>query len=464
MSAWILAATLKGIFGYLLVAGADAMAARFMRAAPRRLWWVLIPLAFLLPVRIPVSLPAAYFPTDTVSTSSPTTPLSALSHEAGTAVFAISHPSPSLAPWLFYLWLAGASLSGLAVIVPTVRVHRAWSHARLSTDSRLLNLLEDAKARAGVTAPIGLVVSDALPAPALLGWLRPRILLPRLIAENAPPAELQAILLHELAHFRTLDIPLNWLFVLARTVHWFNPFAWLAASAWARFREEAADETAIGWLRAPDPADYGEVLLKTLAQCSGGATPFGALAIGESLSNLKRRMHMIRTYPTKSRRTGLAAVVTILLAVLVITVPATAQDDEAATAKKDAAAAMQTWLADLDAGDYAKCWHESAQDAQKAVTLEQWSTALNGARTPVGKLLSRKQVSILYQTVVPHGTTITHTHMVIAQFDSSFENLKYAVETVAFEKEADGTCETPVTISSREVDRFLRASRVRATE
>ena len=28
---------------------------------------------------------------------------------------------------------------------------------------------------------------------------------------------------------------------------------------------------------------------------------------------------------------------------------------------------------------------------------------------------------------------------VIAQFDSSFENMKYARETVTFEKEADGT-------------------------
>ena len=60
-------------------------------------------------------------------------------------------------------------------------------------------------------------------------------------------------------------------------------------------------------------------------------------------------------------------------------------------------------------------------------------------RTPLGKLLDRKLASALRQTEIPHGTQTIKGDWVIAQFDSSFENLKAARETVTFEKEADGS-------------------------
>jgi beta-lactamase regulating signal transducer with metallopeptidase domain len=435
---WLLTATLKGSLVFLLVAGANRVASHWMRARWRRLWWLLVPLAFLCPVQIPSSFPVP------AGKSVPLAILAshaeAAAHDLLVAAADVSHPSARLAPWLLFVWLGGAAVSGLGVVVPTWRAHRAWSGLRVSTDPRLLNLLEDAKAEAGVTAPIGLIVSDALAAPALLGWLRPRLLLPRAPAENASCLELQAIFLHELAHFRALDIPLNWLFVLARALHWFNPLAYAANALWARFREEAADEAAIGWLKESDARGYGEILLKTLGQCSGGAVPMGALAIGESLVTLKRRMLMIRTYPSKSGRAALAGVVAVLLVASTALLPVLAQND-AEAAKKDAAAAMETWLAEIDAGSYAQSWSDSAKSFQGAITSDKWVSALHTVREPLGKLVSRNLDSSLYQTEIPHvgNTPEMKGPFVIAQFDASFENLKYAVETVTFQQGDDGT-------------------------
>jgi beta-lactamase regulating signal transducer with metallopeptidase domain len=436
VSDWLLTATLKGSLVFLLVAGADRVASKFMWAASRRPWWLLVTVAFLLPASFLRAWTGARHAGHAVNLlfHTPAPVRTAYVHLGATFHQIVPHA----APYFFYVWVAGALASGLSVLVPTWRAHRAWSGLRFSTDSRLLNLLENAKAQAGVTAPIGLVVSEKVPAPALLGWLRPRLLLPRALAETGSTLELRAVLLHELAHFRTLDIPVNWLFILVRTLHWFNPLAHLANAAWARFREEAADENAICWLNEPDSRGYGEVLLKTLRQCSGGA-PFGALAIGESLNQLKRRMLMIRLYPARLRWNAPAWLATVLFAAILGWLPTVSAQEDTASAKKDATDAMLPWLAEMDSGDYAKSWSDASSSFQKAVSSDQWVSMSQAVRTPLGKLISREQVSALYDESIPGpGGKVVPGPFVIAQFKTSFENMKYAVETVSFDK-IDGT-------------------------
>jgi hypothetical protein len=141
----------------------------------------------------------------------------------------------------------------------------------------------------------------------------------------------------------------------------------------------------------------------------------------------------------KSSRSWITSAFVLTLSALLALSPALADDDAQAAAKKEAVAATQTWLGDIDAGNYAKSWNDSAKSFQKAVTSDKWVTALNGVRTPLGKSIERKLASAAYQTVVPKpGVDMVKRDFVIAQFDSSFENMKYARETVTFEKEADG--------------------------
>ena len=136
----------------------------------------------------------------------------------------------------------------------------------------------------------------------------------------------------------------------------------------------------------------------------------------------------------------MASIAVILtLGALMALSPVLADDDAQTAAKNEAGVAMQTWLAEIDASDYAKSWNDSAKSFQKALTSDQWVAALNGVRTPLGKSIERKLVSAACQTVVPKpGAGTVKGDFVIAQFDSSFENMKYARETVTFEKEADG--------------------------
>jgi len=433
--------SVRGSLVLLAALMADQVWAGKMSARWRRVWWLLVPVAFLLPVSLRPSLPKFDLGMNGIYSSPISHVTTPIDHHFDIMAPILLPPGPlvgTTASWIGLVWLAGVVASTLLVVIPTWKVQQQWSRMRLSTDPALLNLLEDAKVTAGVTAPIGLIVTDQIAAPALLGWLRPRILLPTLLTTGSSN-ELRAVFLHELAHFKLLDIPLNWLFAAVRVIHWFNPLAWLASAAWTRFREEAADENAIRWMQEPTGTAYGEILLKTLGRCPGGPAPYEALAIRESIETLKRRMLMMRKDHSKSSRGWMASVVILTLGALMALSPTLAGEEDQEAAKKEAVAAIQTWLGEFDAGNYAKTWSDASKRFQKAVTSDQWVTLSNNVRAPLGKVVERNLASAAYQSGIlsadPNADKGTY---VIAQFDTSFKNLKYARETVTVEKEADG--------------------------
>jgi len=122
--------------------------------------------------------------------------------------------------------------------------------------------------------------------------------------------------------------------------------------------------------------------------------------------------------------------------------PVSAEDAVEAAAKKEtnvAVQAMESWLGIIDKGDYIKSWDEAAQSFKKGVTSEKWTEMAKGVRAPLGKMIVRSSNGAIYQTGLLSATGIRQGQYVIAQFDTTFENLKSARETVTFEKEADGT-------------------------
>ncbi|MDR0353640.1 MAG: DUF4019 domain-containing protein [Opitutaceae bacterium] len=434
--------TLRGAFLSAVVWLLETALRPRMRAGGRRFWWMLVPMGFLLPAGFAVSVPvarplfaaagrAAEFLHNPGAFLMATPPASQRFAEAG--VF--SRPDVLVTG----IWLFGVVLYLGIVVVRTVAASRRWARLRLCTDAALLDLLEDCKVCAGVTAPIGLVVSESISAPALLGWLRPRILLPASLASALPPENLRVLFLHELAHFRAFDIPLHWLHTLARAVHWFNPLAHLSARRWLRFREEAADERVIGWLQEPGRADaYSETLLRVLKPGHSFPVSLGALALGESTKNLKQRMIMITNYTQRTPHSVLAVLVALILATGSSFLPARGQpsDEEPAS---PAIPAMKDWLAGIDAGQYAQSWDAAATFFKMTISREKWETALKGVRAPLSALKSRQafMTQELTEIPAPDGSKKKGDYAIVV-FKTSFKNAASAIETVTFEKESDG--------------------------
>jgi len=104
------------------------------------------------------------------------------------------------------------------------------------------------------------------------------------------------------------------------------------------------------------------------------------------------------------------------------------------TAEKAAAGAAQTWLGQIDAGNYGKSWKDAASYFQGAISEKGWTDALTGARKPLGPLVSRKLSSARNARSLPGAPDGNY---VVMQFDTNFSNKKSAVETVTFVQEKD---------------------------
>jgi beta-lactamase regulating signal transducer with metallopeptidase domain len=424
----LLELTLRGSAATLCLWILDRAFAGRVGGASRRLWWGFLPLAFLVPLHLPLLTSVGRLPTrDVLRMAQP------LGFPVGGPI--ATGVAAGRGEVELLLWLAGAAVYLTVVAIQTARAARRWSRESLSTNVALLALLEGCKAEACVTAPVGLVVSSSVSSPAIMGWLRPRILLPEALARSAPASVLRPIFLHELAHLRWYDVPFGWLLAVVRAVHWFNPLAHLGARSWARFREEAADETAMRWMTGDASLLYGEALVRSLRQTCGGTLPFGSCGIAESVRDLKRRITMINRYPDKSPRVLLTAAVTLLLVAALCSLPARAADLNA-DPKATVIAAAEMWLKHIDEGKFDQTYTEAGPWLHGLETAQEWEASLVEESARYGREVERHQTAVRFETT-PDGKFAGDWAYV--DFDSVHEKNARLAEEVVFKKDADGT-------------------------
>jgi hypothetical protein len=97
--------------------------------------------------------------------------------------------------------------------------------------------------------------------------------------------------------------------------------------------------------------------------------------------------------------------------------------------------AARSWLALLDAGNYAESWSAASTLFRQRVPQSQWQSAASNARGPLGALKSRRRQSATFESTLPGAPDGEY---VVVQFASFFENKTSAIETVTPRKDADG--------------------------
>lgn len=162
---------------------------------------------------------------------------------------------------IVFVWALGG-ISGLVWTTAIYwRLSRRLKGLPACEDQRLLRLWDDCRDRADVRRRVPVVLFEGVQQPAILGLLWPRLLLPADAAALSDD-QLRMIMLHELAHVRHWDIAANWLLLVIRAVHWWNPIYWLATGRFQTLREQACDAFALQRIEGAPTRDYGELLLK----------------------------------------------------------------------------------------------------------------------------------------------------------------------------------------------------------
>lgn len=103
---------------------------------------------------------------------------------------------------------------------------------------------------------------------------------------------------------------------------------------------------------------------------------------------------------------------------------------------KAGVAAAEQWLALADAGKGAETWSAAGTAFRSAVTSEQWTGMLQGARAPLGELKSRSLANARYTRTLPG---MPEGDYVVIQYGAAYANRQGMTETVVAAREADGS-------------------------
>lgn len=149
------------------------------------------------------------------------------------------------------LWAAATLWRGADLAIHSVRLRRLWKEATpVTLDSRLNAMLADAAAAWG-RGTVEVCTTTRVQRPCVIGFLRPRILIPDWLFARLTQGELEQIVLHEAEHLRRHDDWTNLLQKICLAVFPLNPaLVWIERRL-CREREMACDDGVVRITRAP---------------------------------------------------------------------------------------------------------------------------------------------------------------------------------------------------------------------
>ncbi len=193
---------------------------------------------------------------------------SAGSSALGTATRA-SHSTLQLpGPWavdLLVVWAVIATIGLSKIGVSFWHLHRLRQRCKPVDSASLHPSLRDTLAKFGSSRRVAVYTSDQVRVPTAIGFFKPAIVLPAWALDELSPSELNAVLLHELAHLRRYDDWTNLAQRVLTALLFFHPAVWLIGEGLSREREMACDDFVLA--ATSNPRGYAQCLV-TVAEKS----------------------------------------------------------------------------------------------------------------------------------------------------------------------------------------------------
>ncbi len=150
-------------------------------------------------------------------------------------------------PIFVLLWFTGMlffmlkTMGGL-IYIQRIRYSKTWS-----TGPEWAKRLTQLANKMGIKKTVSLLESSIIKIPVVIGVLKPVILIPLGTISNVPPEQLEAILLHELAHIRRKDFLLNIIQTVLEAIFFYHPAVWWLSKNIRQEREHICDDMALSF-------------------------------------------------------------------------------------------------------------------------------------------------------------------------------------------------------------------------
>ena len=163
----------------------------------------------------------------------------------------LSISAAASAPLLGILWCLGFVIMALRYLTAYAMTqklrHTGLSDAPINWERRFRTLVLNS----GVSEKVRIFISEHVTGPLTIGFLKPVVLVPAGFLTGLPRDQVEAILLHELAHIRRYDYLVNLLQTAIKTVLFFNPAIHYISKKIDIDREQACDDLAVAQSNDP---------------------------------------------------------------------------------------------------------------------------------------------------------------------------------------------------------------------
>ena len=233
------------------------------------------------------------------------------------------------AAWVGCAWIAGVGAASLRLAAGWLRIQRLRASAVPAPESWQA-AVDVIRRRLGIARAVRLVESRMADVPGVIGWVSPMLLFPAGVLAGLPPAQVQLIVAHELAHVRRNDYLWNLVQTAIETVFFFHPAVWWLSNRVRAERELCCDDVVVA--EFSDRRLYAEALMSIEQHRARGQAILTMAAGGGNL--LARIQRLIdKPQPVSSRgMSPVGAASALLIVVAVVSVGLTATGSPAETA------------------------------------------------------------------------------------------------------------------------------------
>lgn len=237
--------------------------------------------------------------------------------------YSITYLEKYVSPYIPFMvkgWVVG-------VFLFLLRTAMGWSSLKILRhrpaellDGQWQELFNRVLKTAKLSSLVGIYSSKFVSVPLTFGVWKPVILFPAALLLQMNPAQVEAILIHELAHVKRRDYLWNFLQVMTENIFFFHPICWWITSEIRRQRELAADEWAISQGVAPKDLAKGLATVAVFQQHH--AVPEFAMAASKpkhpTLERIKKLLGVQSSPSQPTTLTTLAMITTIIISVFLL--------------------------------------------------------------------------------------------------------------------------------------------------
>lgn len=251
-------------------------------------------------------------------------------------------------PILVALYMAGVGVMCIKLFADLAQLQQIRKQQGLPADTAWEQYLRKLSKQLQIPRKVKLLVSQHIQVPVMMGFLKPVILVPIAMFNNLSAEQLEAILLHELAHVKRNDYILNIFQSIVETTLFFNPFVWWISKYIRLEREHCCDDMVIA--HTVQPLHYAKALV-ALEEYRFTTNPM-AMAAADNKQHLfyriKRIMEMKTSHLNYSQKLMAVLIIAVGLTAIAWITPSAKQDNKAAAAKPAIAAAPAATPASQD--------------------------------------------------------------------------------------------------------------------